>query len=234
MMINALFNLGTLEEKYTQRALSSLQKLLDTIYIDNTLYHTTLIHKTPKVEAFLEDYAYLSQALLSAYKFTQNEVYIIQAQRFVNTALERYYKNGLWKFSEGEFETKAETTDNTYTSSVSIMVDVLLTLSSLLEDEKYSHFAFKTLEYNSYELGRRPVYYPYMLDQMLRYLKGNRILKSDTLNIKENLSKLNTLNYPYTLFVNNGEKDFMVCGDKSCFANTNELEKLDSIITNSF
>ena len=51
------------------------------------------IRKQPKIEAFLEDFAYLSQALIAAYKFTQNEIYLIDAQRFANIALERFYKN---------------------------------------------------------------------------------------------------------------------------------------------
>ena len=58
------------------------------------------------------------------------------------------------------------------------MVENLLSLTALLDDEKYKHFAFKTMEYNSYELGRKPIYTPYMLTQALRYLKGDRAIKS--------------------------------------------------------
>ncbi|MDQ1338139.1 MAG: uncharacterized protein QG617_1106, partial [Campylobacterota bacterium] len=149
MMIKALFNLGKIDCTYKQRALKSLDALLDTMFIDGKLYHTTLIHKTPKVEAFLEDYAFLAQALIEAFGATQDELYLIRAQHFANMALERFYDKGTWRFSVGEFETKAEISDNTYTSSVAIMVDVLLSLDTLLGDDKYSHFAFKTMEYNS-------------------------------------------------------------------------------------
>ena len=82
-----------------------------------------------------------------------------------------FYKNGVWNFSSGEFVTKADIYDNTYTSAVSVMVDVMLSLGTLINDEKYTHFAFKTMEYNSFELGRKPVHSPTMLIQMLRYLK---------------------------------------------------------------
>lgn len=234
MMINALFTLGSVDAKYTQRAITSLNALVNTMYIDNTLYHTTLIHKVPKIEAFLEDYAFLSKALIAAYKFTQNEIYLINAQRLVNKALEEFYNKGEWSFSTGEFVTKADTADNTYTSPVSIMVDVLISLGSLLEDEKYTHFAFKTLEYNSYDLGRKPIYSPYLLQEMLRYLKGDRIIKSTIDNIKVNSYKLASLNYPFTQFKQAQEKSFMVCSDKSCFANTDDISKLDELIQNSF
>jgi len=234
MMINSLFKLGFIDEKYKTTAVKSLDKLLHTMLIDDVLYHTTLIHKEPKITAFLEDYAFLAQALLTAYKSTQDELYFIQAHKLANKALERFYTNGLWNFSDGEFNVKAETTDNTYTSCVSIMVDVLFTLSHLLEDEKYEHFAFKTLEYNSYELGRRPIYYPYMLTQSMRYLKEDRIIKSTTSNFSSNAYKLAKIKYPFTLLKSSDDSAYMICGLKSCFANTTQTDNINELIEGSF
>ncbi|SFV70856.1 Thymidylate kinase [hydrothermal vent metagenome] len=231
MMINALFELGTIDLLYKEKAIKTLDKLLDTMFLDGQLYHTTLIHKAPKVEAFLEDYAFLSQALLSAFKHTQEELYLIHAQRFINKALEEFYEQGLWNFSAGEFAVKAEATDTTYTSSVSVMVESLLTLGTLLEDEKYSHFAFKTMEYNSYELGRKPIYYPFMLIQALRYLKGDRIIKTTKENIQNSL--LTNIRYPFTLFKASDEDGFMICGEQSCFAKTQSVDAIDTIIRES-
>ena len=234
MMIKSLFTLGNIDKKYKDIAVKSLDALLETMYIDSKLYHTTLIHKTPKVEAFLEDYAFLSLALITAFNSTGEEVYLIRAQHFANTALEEFYKNGVWNFSTGEFETKADIADNTYTSSVSIMIDVLISLGTLLEDEKYSHFAFKTLEYNSYELGRRPVVYPYMLRQTLRYLKGDRVIKSNLNNLESNSYELSLLKYPFIHKKATEDIQYMVCGDKSCFANTDSINKINDIILKSF
>jgi len=231
MMINALFELGTIDLLYKEKAIKTLDKLLDTMFLDGQLYHTTLIHKAPKVEAFLEDYAFLSQALLSAFKHTQEELYLIHAQRFINKALEEFYEQGLWNFSAGEFAVKAEATDTTYTSSLSVMVESLLTLGTLLEDEKYSHFAFKTMEYNSYELGRKPIYYPFMLIQALRYLKGDRIIKTTKENIQNSL--LTNIRYPFTLFKASDEDGFMICGEQSCFAKTQSVDAIDTIIRES-
>jgi len=234
MMINALFTLGACDNKYNEKAIKSLDKLLQTMFIDSQLYHTTLIHKQAKIKAFLEDYAFLSQALISAYKFTQDETYLIHAQRFTNTALEEFYTKGMWNFSNGEFETKAEIADNTYTSPVAIIVDVLLSLGILLEDDKYRHFAFKTLEYNSYELGRKPIYFPHMLIQTLRYLKGDRVIKSTVYNLKLNACKLVKLRYPFIQYKSSQEDNFMICGEKSCFSTTKDIKELDNLIQNSF
>lgn len=234
MMIKALFRLGDVDAAYKKRAMLYLEKLLQTMFVNGTLYHTTLIHKTPKVEAFLEDYAFLSQALIAAFEATQDEIYLIKAQHFANTALEKFYDKGTWKFSEGEFETKAEISDNTYTSSVAVMIDALQSLGTLLEDEKYSHFAFKTLEYNSYEVARRPIIYPYMLRETLRYVKGDRVIKSNIKNLEQNSLSLASLEYPFTVKKATNDDFFMVCGSKSCFANTQNINKIDDIIKKSF
>jgi len=233
MMLTAMFHLGAIDKNYEKKAIDSLEALLHVMYKDGQLYHTTLIHKEPKVEAFLEDYAFLTQTLLTGYKYTQNEIYLIQAQHFVNKALELFYDKGAWNFSEGEMCVAAEVTDNTYTSSVSIMVENLLSISTLLEDEKYSHFAFKTMEYNSYELGRKPIYYPYMLTQVLRYTKGDRVVKTSLENIQTLTLALAKLKYPYILLKNIDAQDYMVCGEKSCFANTNNIDELNSLIEKS-
>jgi len=234
MMIRALFNLGQVDAKYKARAIKHLDKLLETLYIDGSLYHTTLIHKTPKIKAFLEDYAFLSQACLYAYKYTQDEIYLIHAQRFTNKALEDFYHKGFWNFSKGEFSTKSEIYDNTYTSEVGIIVDVLFSLATLLEDESYSHYGFKTLEYNSYELGRKPVLSPYLFTQVLRYLKGDRVVKTSKNNIEISSFELSKISYPFTLFKESDTQEYMVCGDKSCFAKTDEIHKIDSLLENSF
>lgn len=230
MMVKALFCLGEIDISYKQRAIKYLNKLLETLYIDSKLYHTALIHKSPKVEAFLEDYAFLASSLIAAFNSTQDELYLIKAQYFANTALEKFYDKGLWKFSNGEFDTKAEISDNTYTSSVSVIVEVLLSLGTLLEDEKYTHFAFKTLEYNSYELARRPVLYPYMLQQMLRYIKGDRIIKTDIKNLELNSFELASVKYPFVQKKASDDKDFMICGSKSCFGIAKRVDEINEII----
>ena len=231
MMIDALFVLGAYDASYTHKAVASLEALEQKMLIDDTLYHTALISKEPKVEGFLEDFAFLAQAFLSGYKQTHNELYLIKAQRLTNQALEKFYDKGVWYFSVGEFQTKAETSDTTYTSSISIMLDVLLTLGTLLEDEKYTHFAFKTMEYNSYEMGRKPIYFPYMLTQTLRYLKGDRIIKASQQAFRE--PKLSTIRYPFVLCKTQEDEGYMVCGEKSCFAHTHNAGEIESLIQDS-
>lgn len=232
MMIKALFTLGRVESKYTDIAKRSLNALLKAMYLNGQLYHSALIHKEPKVGAFLEDYAFMGIALISAYEHTGDEFDLITAQKFANKALEEFYDNGRWFFSTGEFTTQAEVSDNTYPSTVSVMIDLLLSLGSLIE-EKYTVFAFKTLEYNSYDLGRKPIHSPYMLDQMLRYLKGDRIIKSTIENLRSNSKTIAEVKYPYLLRQPSTNNDYLICGANSCFANSADIGQIDEIINNS-
>ncbi len=228
MVVDALFELGTIDAAYIGKAKNSLEKLLGTMFDGEKLHHTTMPGKEPKVQAFLEDYAFLSKAILNAYEKTFDELYLIQAQRFVNLALAEFYENGVWYFSQDDFQTKTETYDATYTSSVSIMIDNLLTLASLLGDEKYRTFAFKTLEYNSYDLSRKPIYYPYMFDMMMRYLKEDRIIKSSAMKLKQNLGELAHIRYPYTLLKAEEQEAFLICGIMSCFSNVNDVKMISA------
>ena len=226
MMIKALFDLGSIETRYNETALTHLDTLLHTLYREGTLYHSTLIHKTPKVKAFLEDYAYLGVALICAYESTCNEGYLIEAQKMANSALTHFYDKGMWYFSKEEFETKADITDSSYPGSVGVIVDLLLSLGALV-DEKYHHFAFKTLEYYSYDLARKPINSPYLFNQMIRYIKEDRIIKS-TLPVPY-------LRYPFTLkkYDPDVTGTYLVCGMQRCFATTDDGNALDALIEQS-
>lgn len=229
MMIKALLVLGRQKPHYHQQALASLESLLSTMVIDGQLYHTTLIHKTPKIEAFLEDYAYLSNTLIEAYQCTFEEQYLIEAQRLANKALELFYEGGAWYFSRGAFPTIAELDDGSYPSAMAMMVDTLLTLGSLI-DGKYRHFAFKSLEYISIKLMKSPIYTPKLTEQTVRYLKGDRIIKAP----KRLLQQCGTFTYPFILLKGDESlENFLICGENSCFASTDDVQKIDTLLTST-
>lgn len=226
MMMKALFVLGKNDSRYRTQAITSLSTLLSTMMINSKLYHTTLIHKTPKIEAFLEDYAYLAATLIEAYQCTFEEQYLIQAQQLTNKALELFYQEGAWYFSRGAVPTICELDDGSYPSAMAMMVDALLSLGTLI-DEKYRHFAFKSLEYVSIKLMKSPIYYPKLTEQTIRYLKGDRIIKAP----KSLLEQCGTFTYPFVLLKRDElQENFLICGEKCCFASTNDSLKLDELI----
>lgn len=229
MMIKSLFIAARTEKKYLKPATKSLAKLLDTMYMQGKLFHSTLIGKTAKIEAFLEDYAFLGEALVEAYKTTLDETYLITATQLANSAIEKYYEHGKWKFSRGEFETKADIYDSSYPSSVSTMLSLLLSLSSLV-DVVYKKFVFKTLEIYSYDVMRQPITSPKMTLMIIRYLKDDIIIKANEKKLTAHIKEIDTINYPFSLMKNDTNDGFMLCNSNSCFGHEKEFKGILEIL----
>lgn len=230
MMIKALFILGKTDPAYKIQAIRSLEKLKSTMFLDERLKHSTLIHKEPKIDAFLEDYAYLCSSMIEAYQSTLNESYLIDAQRFANKALELFYEEGKWYFSRGAFTTVAEMDDGTYPSALGIMVNVLFNLGMLV-DPKYRRFGFKSLEYVSLSLMKTPIYYPTLTAEVIAHLKGYRLIKNSSHLL---LGIDGCFSYPFVLLKNDETlQDFSICGENSCFSTAKEVSQLDELITST-
>ncbi len=229
MMIKSLFKAGRIEPSYLKAAISSLDTLLESMYINSELFHSTLMGKKPKIKAFLEDYAYLAEALIEAYESTLDEMYLITATKLANAAIEKYYDQGRWKFSRGEFETNADIYDISYPSSVATMISVLYSISSLV-DSVYKKFVFKTLEMHSYDLMRQPISTPRMTRMVIRYLKDDIIIKAKEEKLKPHIKDLDTLPHPFSLFKNDTNDGFMLCNSSACFGHEKDFHGILEIL----
>ena len=216
MMIKSLFRAGRVDSSYLEPAVQSLDALTDTMYIDGELFHSALIGKKPKIKAFLEDYAYLCDTLIEAYESTLDETYLIIAVKLANAAIEKYYEQGKWKFSRGEFETRANIYDSSYPSSLATMLGVLLSISSLV-DPVYKKFVFKTLEIHSYDVMRQPISTPRISRVIIRYLNDDIIIKAKEKALEKHITELDTISYPFTLIKTDSNDGFMLCNSNSCF-----------------
>ncbi len=217
MVIKSLYLLSHYVESFRKEADLCLDALLDKLYLDSQLYHTAMIDGDAKVEAFLEDYAYLSLALIQAYQSTLNTEHLARAQLLCDRALELFFEGGRWYFSKAELVVEADISDSSYPGSVGVIVDVLFCLG-VLADEKYRSFAFMSLEYYSSQLVKKPVHFPYLFTQALRFIKEDRVLKGS----KSALEALNTaylaLDYPYLLRSLSETEETLLCGVQSCYA----------------
>jgi len=229
MMITSLFKASRVDEKYLKPALKSLEKLLESMYIHSQLFHSTLIGKEPKIHAFLEDYAYLTETLIEAYETTLDETHLIVAQKLANAAIEKFYKNGIWKFSRGEFETNAEIFDSSYPSSLATMIGALHSISSLI-DTVYKKFVFKSLEIHSYDVMRQPISTPKMSKMVIRYLLDDIIIKAKEEKLKPQIPQLDTLPYPFCLFKNDTNDGFMLCNSSACFGHEKDLSGVKEVL----
>ena len=233
MMIRGLFELGKSEPSYIGKATEALEALTAFLMPGETLFHTSLIHGTPKIEAFLEDYAYLGTAFVKAYEVTLDESYLLRAQQLANRALETLFDKGRWYFSRGAFTTDADPTDSSYPGSVGVMVDLLLSLG-ILTEEKYRRFAFMSLEYYSARLAKTPIYFPYLFNQAVRYLFEDLVVKADAALLASAAGALAAVTYPYLHVKASGDTAYMLCGVQSCFAQIKTPEEIAPTIQEKF
>ena len=228
MIISTLFIASTLDKKYQDNAIESLESLLSTLYFNNTLYHSTSIHSQPKIHAFLEDYAYLGETFITAYQSTLDESYLIKATEFANILIEQFYKYGKWNFSNGSFKIEEEIFDSNYPSSLSVASSLMMSISSLV-DSNYKKFVFKTLELNSYNLMRQPLSSPALTQLLLRYLKDDIIIKSNEILLKKSLQKRTSMGYPFVLFKTTLDDNILLCNSHSSFATEINFESIKTL-----
>ncbi len=229
MMIKSLFKASRVDDTYLQQAIKSLNALLESMYINSELFHSTLMGNKPKIKAFLEDYAYLAEVLIEAYESTLDETYLITATKLTNTAIEKYFDQGKWKFSRGEFETNADIYDSSYPSSVATILSVLYSISSLV-DGVYKKFVFKTLEIYSYDVMRQPISTPRMSRMVIRYLKDDIIIKAKENLLKTHIKDIDTLPHPFSLLKNDTNDGFMLCNSSSCFGHEKNFSGILEIL----
>ncbi len=229
MMVKALFMAADIDERHLGDAVSSLNALLALMERDGKLYHSVLIHKKPTIEAFLEDYAYLCDALLQAYRTTLDEIWLAKAQEMAEKASELFFAEGKWYFSRGELPTEADIGDSSYPSSAAIMTNALITLATLLEPA-YGETAFKTLEYNSIKIVKYPTWHAAFVTAALRWIKEDVVVKSLPNRLIDAKPIIDEAPYPYTLLKTEIEPNFLVCNRHSCFAMAKSLEELEEAL----
>ena len=225
MMISSLFRVSVIDTSYKNLAIESLETLLDKVYINSTLYHTTAL----TTKDFLEDYAYVGEMLIEVYQATLDESYLIMATQFANKLIEKFYNYAQWNFTNGAFKIEADIYDSEYPSSVSTAVSLLMSISSLV-DTNYKKFVFKTLEINSYNLMRQPLSSPKLTHILLRYLKDDIILKSKGELLEKYLNQKAQLGYPYLLYKTTLEENISLCNSNACFATEANFDNIKRLI----
>jgi hypothetical protein len=63
---------------------------------------------------------------------------------------------------------------------------------------------------------------------VIRYLKDDLIIKAKEETLKIYIEKIDTVPYPFTLFKNSLNDDFMICNSSSCFGHEKEFSRIIS------
>ncbi|CAA6809510.1 MAG: Thymidylate kinase (EC [uncultured Sulfurovum sp.] len=203
-MVKTLFAASNIDAKYKIHAVETLEAILSELYVSGTLYHTKKVDAKAHIAAFLEDYASLGEASITAYQYTLDESFLIMATQFSNLIIEQYYEQARWVYSKGDFKLRESIHDMNIPSSVSTSLSLLLSISSLV-DNNYKKFVFKTLELHSYNLMRQPLSSPKLTQMVLRYLKDDIIIKGNENLLKPHIGQREKLSYPYVYFKTSNE-----------------------------
>ncbi len=214
MMIKALFKISEFDESYKKQAIKTLEVLLEEMYKDK-LYHSYNKNKNAKKEALLEDYAYLISSLVTAYEYTYEEKYLNLANKLINEA--KKFKNKEWYMNESK-TIKADYSDSSYASSLSVLANDFLDLAVLEFNFDYFNQAKEIVENGSFYIKNYPLFYATLTKAFLKIEFKEYVIKSSYPLYKENFS------YPYILW-KKGE-NFEICTIERCLGKSNDLKAL--------
>lgn len=114
------------------------------------LYHS-FQKGLPKIDGFLEDYAFTATAFIRLFEVTSNESYLHYASQLIEYAIAYFFdsKNGLFNFTDKQSEqliaTKQEISDNVIPSSNSEMAHALLSCGNYMANTVFISIAEQML-----------------------------------------------------------------------------------------
>ena len=140
-------------EAYRTVALHALDTLIRKVKVDKDTLHLYHTYKEGKAKnhAFLDDYAFLIEALLAADAIVPHSCYLESAQMYTDLVLNEFldHKDHLFFFTSAKQQDiilhKKSWYDNATPSGNSTMVHNLQQLAILLNEQKYQQHAQKTL-----------------------------------------------------------------------------------------
>ncbi|WP_041672626.1 thioredoxin domain-containing protein [Sulfurovum sp. NBC37-1] len=226
MMVKALFVASRVDSEYLYDAKKSLGKLWMLMRRDGKLYHQTLYGKAPKQKAILEDYAFLTDALIEGYERSYDERYLSQAKILCEEAVEKFYRKGIWYLSDDRVRTVADFDDRYYTSAESVMLEALLKTAALSEKLKYLSIVKKTIEGQGGVLQSAPAKAAKLTELYLRLKKGDVIIHADRQMLLDAQKEIDSIGYPFVLSKVEQNDEYLACRINSCFAHDRNMTRL--------
>ncbi len=226
LYISSLFTASKIDTKYGDEAIKMLDRLVESMYINNTLYHQKLFDKPLKVKALLEDYSFLISSLIEAYQFNFDKRYLSLAKQLTSQAIKKFYINDKWYLSDDEFKSVSSIYDSAYRSSLSNMLENLFKLSILTDIREFHNLAMHSLKQNSYKINNNPSGVATAFNIFVGSQKQYKVLKSTKDNLVKNKVKIEKLNNPYLVIKAVNDKQYLACTINSCFSFDMDIYKV--------
>ncbi|WP_430816742.1 thioredoxin domain-containing protein [Carboxylicivirga sp. RSCT41] len=185
------------EENHKALAEKAMTYLLKHVKQENGALLRTSKNGISKIDAFLDDYAFMIDALIALYEITFNEGYLNEAKELSQYTIEHFYNSTAQVFyytsKSGEqlIARKTDVQDNVIPSSVGTMANNLIRLHQLYHIPGYDSIAAVLIQ-KMYKLAsEHPTYYAQWA--LLTYLQHQRqeivIVGKDTGKYRKELQK---------------------------------------------
>ena len=211
-------------------ALLSLDRIMRNYFAHDELFHTQ------EVKAVLDDYIYLTDALIAAYEVTGAPPYLQQAERLMELCLNKFRD----KEEGGFFDTEGEiigmrlkgVEDIPHPSANSLGIILLLKLSLMTGKAAYRHHAEKSLRGFSYPAKNPDIQYGYFfcaVDAYFHMLKLTLQVSPTSGMTETAVSSFS----PYLSIVYGEDKgDVIPCVRDVCYEPINNSENLKDFLKN--
>jgi uncharacterized protein len=162
-------------EDYAAVAVSNAEFLLSSLRRDGKLLRTYKDGES-KLNAYLEDYAYLADGLLALYEATFDERWFREAVGLTETMIEQFWdeEGAGFYFTAKEHEALISRTKDIYDNAIpagnSVAIDVLLRLAMVTGEERYRELGVRSLRQLKGVAPRAPSGFGHLLcafDQLL-------------------------------------------------------------------
>lgn len=156
---------ATGNENYLQKAIVNAEFLEKSMLEKDG--HLLRSYKSGKatINAFLDDYAWLSLSYLKLYQVTFNQHWLKQAKRITDYAVTHFYdqSSGMFYYTAANDEKlvvrKTEIQDHVIPSSNAVMATVLYSLATFYTDSSYLHKSTRMLSVIAGNMKEQPAYY---------------------------------------------------------------------------
>lgn len=164
-------------EKYRNAAVNAA-KYFSEQFSKHGFIHRTFKNDVPKLNGYLDDYAYLSNSLIDVFEITSEAYFLEMAQKIANYMIEHFWNEDekSFFFTADNHESLIVRPKNYYDLSVpsgnSVASNALLKLYHLTHDEKLLKISEKILESNGTSAAENPFAFGYLLNVMNLYLNS--------------------------------------------------------------
>ncbi len=228
MMISSLFLLSSTLPEYGTRAVRSLERLLDKMWRKGRLYHSSLPETDPVIPAFLDDHAFLVQALIWAFQHTMDRHMLEMAELLAQEALDRFFHNGRWFYSRQEFEIPAHDQDSACPSSSAVMVSAFMSLHSLTGNTRWMEAARKGLFQATSFMKGFPAAHGTAVCNAMRLKHGDIVIHGKPELLQKDWNRLTEpVVYPFILLSPEpGVSGYIICHGSSCTASVASVDEV--------